>query len=334
MIKHATALDGPAGARGPRQPRHAGFKEPAKVLWQHTGNESHYFGWAVSRWPTSTATASRDAIIGEPGNSAPGGDAGTTWIYSGCTGAALRRFDGEEGDQSGFAIADVGDLNRDGVHDVLSGAPRQFGDTEGHATSSQAATDAVPYVRRRVAATVRQRGHERGTSTATAAPTCWSARPITRAEASPSCSPAARSGCCTGSPRPTRPMFGYGTGMTRMSTATAGRTYLGGGGTAYVFSGRDGRQLYALPSLARRAIRHVLPGRHWRPEPRPCARRLRGRLRGGGQRPQQRLRGGLLRARRHAAALVDGRGRDGLGPGRGAGDSTSTTGPTSRSAPT
>src|SRR5215203_4952746 len=126
MLKLATAvtaaLAAPAAAR-------AGFKEPVKVIWQHTGAEGYSFGCAVSPLKDVDRDGVTDAIIAEPGNNAPGGDAGTTWIYSGRTGKPLSRFDGRPGDQSAYAIADVGDLNRDGVHDVLSGAPRQLGDT-------------------------------------------------------------------------------------------------------------------------------------------------------------------------------------------------------------
>src|SRR5215203_1796773 len=42
-------------------------------------------------------------------------------------------FEGPASDENGFAIADAGDVDRDGVHDILSGAPRQTADTEGHA---------------------------------------------------------------------------------------------------------------------------------------------------------------------------------------------------------
>src|SRR5215207_2161728 len=133
MLKHAAAVTAALALAVPSSAAGAGFKEPVSVIWQHTGPEGYYFGWAVSPLRDVDRDGVTDAIIAEPGNNAPGGDAGTTWIFSGRTGKPLSRFDGRPGDQSAYAIADVGDLNRDGVHDVLSGAPRQLGDTEGHA---------------------------------------------------------------------------------------------------------------------------------------------------------------------------------------------------------
>ena len=127
MLKHATALAAALALAAPAA-ANAGFKEPVKVLWQHTGNANEYFGWAVSALADVNHDGADDAIIGEPGF-----DQGTTWVYSGRSGALLRRFDGQPGDQNGFAIADAGDTNRDGVHDIISGAPRQNGDTAGHA---------------------------------------------------------------------------------------------------------------------------------------------------------------------------------------------------------
>ena len=59
-------------------------------------------------------------------------------------------------------------------------------------------------------------------------------------------------GCCTGSRRLTRPTC---SATAPGSTEDVNRDrvpdlIVGGGGTAYVFSGRDGRKLYALPPSA------------------------------------------------------------------------------------
>ena len=101
MLKHATAVAAALALAAPAA-ANAGFKEPVKVLWQHTGAEGYYFGWAVSPLADVNRDGVTDAIIGEPGNNAPGGDSGTTWIYSGRTGAPLRRF--IEGDETRPAV--------------------------------------------------------------------------------------------------------------------------------------------------------------------------------------------------------------------------------------
>jgi FG-GAP repeat protein len=88
-----------------------------------------YFGWAVSELGDVDGDGVKEAIVGEPYN---GDDAatGTTYVYSGRTGRLIYRFDGAPGDQYGFSMADAGDTNRDGVHDILVGAP---GNGPGHA---------------------------------------------------------------------------------------------------------------------------------------------------------------------------------------------------------
>jgi len=63
-----------------------------KVLWQHTGAEGDYFGWAVSALRDVNRDGADEVIIGEPGILPA--DPGTTWVYSGRTGAGLRRFAG------------------------------------------------------------------------------------------------------------------------------------------------------------------------------------------------------------------------------------------------
>jgi hypothetical protein len=226
MLKHATALAAALALAVPSSAAGAGFKEPVKVVWQHTGTEGYYFGWAASPLADVDRDGVTDAIISEPGNNAPGGDAGTTWIYSGRTGAALHRFDGQEGDQSGFAIADVGDLNRDGVHDVLSGAPRQFGDTEGHAYLISGRDGSLIHTFAGEAS-----GDSFGTAVVSAGDVNRDGRPDLLIGAA------------------SHPGGG-------MAFVYSGRTFhvpdliIGGGGTAYVFSGRDGAMLYALPPSA------------------------------------------------------------------------------------
>ena len=90
-----------------------------------------YFGWAVSELGDVDGDGVREAIVGEPSN---GDDAatGSTYVYSGRTGRLIYRFDGAPGDQNGFSMADAGDTNRDGVHDILVGSPGSPGNGPGH----------------------------------------------------------------------------------------------------------------------------------------------------------------------------------------------------------
>ncbi len=119
MLKQATVLAAALALAAPAAAAQAGFKEPVHVIWQRTGTTpGANFGWAVSGLADVNHDGAADAIVGEPFP-----DRGTTWVLSGATGAVLRSFPGEPGDANGYAIADAGDTNRDGVHDVISGAP-------------------------------------------------------------------------------------------------------------------------------------------------------------------------------------------------------------------
>jgi hypothetical protein len=96
-----------------------GFLEPVKVLYTLSGETpGANFGWAVSELEDVDRDRRTDLIVGEPFSAT-----GTTYVYSGRKGALLFRLDGAPGDLQGYAIADAGDTNRDGVSDVVSGAP-------------------------------------------------------------------------------------------------------------------------------------------------------------------------------------------------------------------
>ena len=107
-------------------------EQDVKVLHEFHSNGpapgGSYFGWAVSELGDVDGDGVEEAIVSEPYNGADT-STGTVYVYSGRTGRLLYRFDGEPGDQYGFSIADAGDTNRDGVHDILVGAP---GNGAGH----------------------------------------------------------------------------------------------------------------------------------------------------------------------------------------------------------
>ncbi|HET8759420.1 MAG TPA: hypothetical protein VFM58_25600 [Solirubrobacteraceae bacterium] len=95
-----------------------GFVERVRVLHSWHGEPGGYFGWAVSELTDIDHDRATDLIIGEPATA----DGGRTWVYSGRTGRLIYRLPGEPGDFQGNAIADAGDTNGDGVHDIISGA--------------------------------------------------------------------------------------------------------------------------------------------------------------------------------------------------------------------
>jgi hypothetical protein len=88
------------------------------VLHEWHGQPGGQLGWAVAELRDIDHDGVTDVITSEP--TAP--DGGTTWVFSGRTGRTLHRFPGVAGERQGWAIADAGDTDRDGVHDIVSGA--------------------------------------------------------------------------------------------------------------------------------------------------------------------------------------------------------------------
>jgi hypothetical protein len=102
------------------------FVEPVTLLRTFedpTPNVEGFFGWELATLGDVDGDGIHEVIISEIDTAA-----GTTYVYSGASGRLIYKLDGAESDLQGFAIADAGDVNGDGVSDILSGAP----DSAGH----------------------------------------------------------------------------------------------------------------------------------------------------------------------------------------------------------
>jgi hypothetical protein len=97
---------------------------PENIIHSWTGDQAgEAFGWAVSGLTDIDGDGTTDAIIGAPFHTVDGQINGHTDVRSGGSGDVLFRFDGAPGDHHGYAMADAGDVDGDGTHDIIAGAP-------------------------------------------------------------------------------------------------------------------------------------------------------------------------------------------------------------------
>lgn len=96
----------------------AQFVEPdAVALWSATSGGTH--GWAVSELADIDGDGAMDAIAGAP---TARQSRGRAHVYSGATGVELFVYESANpGDRIGHAVADAGDVDADGFHDVVAG---------------------------------------------------------------------------------------------------------------------------------------------------------------------------------------------------------------------
>jgi hypothetical protein len=97
-----------------------GFVEDVDVLVAlHGDAQSTYFGWAVSELVDVDGDGVTDIIVSDPYRA--GG--GAAYVFSGADGAPLFQWVIAGSNQYGYSIADAGDADADGTHDVLVGDP-------------------------------------------------------------------------------------------------------------------------------------------------------------------------------------------------------------------
>jgi len=111
------------GASGVAVPAVAAPAEPVFVHTWRGDQALERFGFAVSELSDIDGDGAREAIIGAPFHrDAAGVVAGHTDVVSGRSGALLYRFEGAPEDRHGYAMTDAGDVNGDGVADIVVGA--------------------------------------------------------------------------------------------------------------------------------------------------------------------------------------------------------------------
>ncbi len=80
------------------------------------------FGWAVSGTSDLTGDGVNDIIVGAPNRNS---GAGAVYAYNGSSGTLLFTLDGvSSGDNFGYTVAGISDVNGDGKGDILVGAPK------------------------------------------------------------------------------------------------------------------------------------------------------------------------------------------------------------------
>ena len=96
----------------------SGFVENVNVLVAlHGDASSTYFGWAVSELADITGDGVTDIIVSDPARA--GG--GAAYVFSGANGAPIFQWVIPGANQYGYSIADAGDADADGTHDILIG---------------------------------------------------------------------------------------------------------------------------------------------------------------------------------------------------------------------
>ena len=115
--RFSSLLPSPSDFEGP-------YVEPVKVIREWDGEASNdQFGWIARNLGDVDGDGVDDVVTSAPTKEVDGQNAGRVYVYSTKSGRRLWSADGRPGDQLGNGIEAAGDTNRDGVPDVIAGAP-------------------------------------------------------------------------------------------------------------------------------------------------------------------------------------------------------------------
>jgi len=97
------------------------------LLWQFDGaQQEQHLGTSVASAGDVNRDGVPDFIFGAPGSYLSGFRYGEAFVYSGSSGALIHHFQGEAANgHLGEAVAGAGDVDGDGFHDLIVGAPNE-----------------------------------------------------------------------------------------------------------------------------------------------------------------------------------------------------------------
>lgn len=100
------------------------FVEPAKIIREWDGEAAgDQFGWIARKVGDVDGDRIADFVTSAPTKDIGGANAGRVYLYSSKSGKLLWSVDGKPGAQLGNGIELAGDVNGDGIPDVIAGAP-------------------------------------------------------------------------------------------------------------------------------------------------------------------------------------------------------------------
>ncbi|MFI5242481.1 MAG: FG-GAP-like repeat-containing protein [Gemmatimonadales bacterium] len=100
------------------------FVEHVKVIREFDGDSTgDQFGWIARSVGDVDHDGVEDFVASAPTKSVGGANAGRVYVYSSATGKLLWSADGAPGSQLGTGVESAGDIDGDGVQDVVAGAP-------------------------------------------------------------------------------------------------------------------------------------------------------------------------------------------------------------------